>query len=106
MADSYTLPGGRQFDTPDFSDSVPPKPMNQGGMAGVNYTGPTTFESGMPPTAVAADESNWSGLVNSKGIGDGGPVDGYRTSPVGGSYNPGNGSKPKGGGTERSNAAY
>jgi hypothetical protein len=104
MAD-YTPPGGRDFGTPDFSDAIPPSPPNQGGMAGVNYTNPTTFESGSVPASTGAIESNWSGLVNTSAVGSGGPVDGYRPNPVGGSYNPGNGNPPKGGGTERSNAS-
>lgn len=111
MAD-YTPPGGRDFGTPDFSDALPPKPPNQGGMASVYYVDENTFESGQPPTATASDESNWTGLVNTSALAGGGEVDGYRPTPVGGSYNPGHGTSGRSsrdamsqGPTERSNAS-
>lgn len=111
MAD-YNLPGGKLMDTPDFGDSVPPTPPNQGGMASVNYVNENTFESGMPPAARNPIESNWQGLVNTNALG-GGPVDGYRPTPVGGTYNPGQGTNGRSsksamtqGSTERSNASY
>lgn len=113
----YTPGGGDSFGTPDFSDATPPDPANQGNPApegvGQNRTEPDTFESGMIPEARAPIESNWSDLVNNKGgLGDNGPVRGYRPDPVGGSYNPGQGSSGRSsksaetsGPVERSNAS-
>lgn len=83
-----TVAGGKQMDTPDFSDAVPPKPDKQGDAGPKHYVDENTFESGMPPKSTAADESNWEPLVNSA---FGHPVRGYRPNPVGGSYNPGQG---------------
>jgi len=116
-------PGGQQWDRPDFSQAVPPTPIRQGdaGPEGVghNRTTPTTFESGSVPANTGAIESMWTGLVDSDGLdgmsmnqGDvadswpGEGIRGFRTQPVGGTYNPGQGKGPGNPGTERSSAAY
>lgn len=96
--------GGKQFGAPDYSDAIPPKPDRQGGMAQPNYTTPSTFESGQAPDARSPIESDWQGLVNTNGL-NGGPVDGYRPAPVGGTYNPGQGKSPASPGVERSPAS-
>ena len=118
-------PGGRQWSTPDFSDANPPTPPKQGDKGPVYYTYPNTFESGSVPANTGAIESNWSGLIDSDGL-DGTTLDftamaggtgvsngwggenirGFRSTPIGGSYNPGQGSKPGDPGTEYSNASY
>jgi len=113
------MPGGVQFQRPDFSDAVPPTPPRQGDMGPVHYVNETTFESGSVPANTGAIESNWSGLIDSDGLdgmsmtapnvanswpGEG--IRGFRTSPVGGTYNPGQGKSPGNPGTERSSAAY
>lgn len=112
------MAGGVQFDRPNFADAVPPTPARQGDMGPVHYTNPTTFESGSIPANTGAIESNWSGLVDSDGLdgmsmnqgsvatswgGEG--IRGFRTSPIGGTYNPGQGKSPGNPGTERSAAS-
>lgn len=123
------MAGGRQFDRPDFSDSVPPTPPRQGDMGpegmGRNRVDENTFESGSVPANTGAIESNWTGLIDSDGL-DGTTLDftamaggtgvankwpgegirGFRPAPVGGTYNPGQGSGPGSPGTEYSNASY
>jgi len=104
------MAGGKEFGLPDYGDAIAPDPIRQGGHAEPNYTNPNTFESGMAPEARNPIESDWSGMVNDNGLGSSskfgpGPVDGYRTDPVGGTYFPGNGSAPKDPGTERSATA-
>jgi len=92
---------------------------------GFNRVDEHTFESGSIPTNTGAIESNWAGLIDddglsgmamdftsmaggtgvaNKGVGEG--IRGFRSAPVGGSYNPGQGSSPSSPGTERSNTAY
>ena len=114
-----STPGGRQWSTPDFSDANPPTPPKQGDKGPNYYVDEHTFESGSVPGNTGAIESDWSGLVDSDGL-DGMSMDagnvangwggenirGYRPSPVGGTYNPGQGGKPGSPGTEYSNAAY
>jgi len=116
-------PGGRQFDRPNLADAVPPTPAKQGDMGpdnmGHNRVDEHTFESGSVPANTGAIESNWTGLIDSDGLdgmsmnqGDvagkwpGEGIRGFRTSPIGGSYNPGQGSKPGDPGTEYSNSSY
>lgn len=123
-------PGGRQFDRPNFGDATPPTPPRQGDMGpegmGRNRVDEHTFESGSVPANTGAIESNWMGLVDSDGLngtptpdftamaggsgianGWGGEnIRGFRPAPVGGSYNPGQGSKPGDPGTEYSNTSY
>jgi len=113
----FTPGGGGSFGTPDFSDAVPPDPIRQGDPApegmGQNRVDEHTFEDGLTPQARAPMESDWEGLVNNKGgLGDNGPVRGYRPEPVGGTYNPGQGTSGRSskgaetsGPTERSNAS-
>ena len=120
--------GGRQWSRPDFSDAVPPTPPKQGDMGpdgmGSNRVDEHTFESGMAPANTGAIESNYSGLIDDDGL-DGHSMDftamaggtgvankwpgegirGFRSTPVGGSYNPGQGSSPSSPGTERSAAS-
>lgn len=125
MADS----GGRQFSRPDFSDAVPPTPPRQGDMGpegmGSNRVDEHTFESGLAPANTGAIEANYTGLIDddgldghdmdftamaggtgvaNKGVGEG--IRGFRSAPVGGSYNPGQGRGAPTQGTERSNTAY
>ena len=121
--------GGRQFSRPDFSDAVPPTPPRQGSMGadsmGHNRVDEHTFESGMAPGNTGAIESNYTGLIDSDGLNGSGVVDftamaggtgiangwggenirGFRSAPVGGTYNPGQGSSPGNPGTERSGAS-
>jgi len=110
--------GGRQFSRPDFSDAVPPTPPKQGDMGPVHYVDEHTFESGSVPANIGAIESGWSELVDTSALGghsmhqgevaqswDGGGIRGFRTTPIGGTYNPGQGSSPSNPGTERSNAS-
>lgn len=120
MADSYTPPGGKSFGTPTFSDAVPPTPPNQGDKGPNYYTDEHTFESGSVPANTGAIESNWSDLVDTSALG-GSPGDrggvpsglrGYRPTPVGGSYNPGQGTSGRSskgamtqGSTEKSGAS-
>ena len=124
-----TNAGGQQWSRPDFGNAVPPVPPRQGNMGpdgmGSNRVDEHTFESGMPPTSTAAIESNWMGLVDDDGLsgtsmdftsmaggtgvankwpGEG--IRGFRSAPVGGSYNPGQGEGAPAQGTERSNTAY
>lgn len=118
-------PGGRQFDRPNMSDANPPTPPRQGDKGPNYYTYPDTFESGSIPANTGAIESNWMGLIDSDGL-DGTTLDftamaggtgvsngwggenirGFRSTPVGGSYNPGQGSKPGDPGVEYSNSSY
>lgn len=116
-------PGGRQWPAPEFSSANPPLPPKQGDMGpegmGSNRVDEHTFESGLAPANTGAIESNWLGLVDSDGL-DGLSTDqgevankwpgegirGFRTVPVGGSYNPGQGGKPGDPGIEYSNTAY
>lgn len=118
-------PGGRQWSTPDFSAATPPTPPKQGDKGPNYYVDEHTFESGMAPANTGAIESSWSDLIDSDGL-DGTTLDfsataggtgvsngwggenirGFRSSPVGGSYNPGQGSKPGDPGTEYSNSSY
>lgn len=123
---NYNPPGGRMMDTPDFSDSVPPTPPKQGDKGPNYYTDEHTFESGQAPTATASDESNWQGLIDDDAL-DGMSMDagnvsnkwpgegirGFRPTPVGGTYNPGQGtaglsskSANSSASSEYSNAAY
>lgn len=122
-------PGGRQWSVPDFSAAMPPTPPRQGDMGpegmGRNRVDENTFESGGIPPNTGAIESNWSGLIDddglsgttldfsamaggtgvaNKGMGEG--IRGFRSAPVGGTYNPGQGGKPANPGVERSSAAY
>lgn len=120
--------GGQQWSRPDFSDAVPPTPPKQGSMGpdsmGHNRVDEHTFESGMAPGNTGAIESNYTGLIDDDGL-DGHSMDftamaggtgvankwpgegirGFRSTPVGGSYNPGQGSSPGSPGTERSGAS-
>lgn len=120
--------GGRQFSRPDFSDAVPPIPPRQGSMGpdgmGSNRVDEHTFESGSVPSNTGAIESNWAALVDDDGLsgmsmdftataggtgvankwpGEG--IRGFRSAPVGGTYNPGQGAAPGNPGTERSGAS-
>lgn len=99
----YSSGGGKSMGQPDYSDAVPPTPERQGdaGPEGVGHTRttPTTFESGQPPEARSPIESGWDGLIDVTGLdGSIGPrggtpegLRGYRPEPVGGTYNPGQG---------------
>lgn len=73
-------------------------------MGPVHYVDEHTFESGSVPSNTGAIESNWTGLIDDdgldgkdmnmdrvadKGMGEG--IRGFRTTPVGGTYNPGQG---------------
>lgn len=119
------MPGGVQMATPNFSQAVPPTPPRQGDKGPNYYTYPNTFESGSIPANTGAIESNWTGLIDddglsgmtmdftamaggtgvaNKGMGEG--IRGFRSAPVGGTYNPGQGKSPANPGVERSNAAY
>lgn len=112
------MAGGVQFDRPNFADAVPPTPPRQGDKGPNYYVDEHTFESGSIPANTGAIESNWSGLVDSDGLdgmsmnmgstagswpGEG--IRGFRTAPVGGTYNPGQGKSPANPGTERSAAS-
>jgi len=122
---AYSDGGGRDFGTPDFSDAIPPDPVNQGdagpeGM-GSNRVDEHTFEDGAYPTARDPMESGWQELVDVTGlpgsagrqgadIPDG--VRGYVATPIGGTFNPGHGTSGRSsvsagtsGPTERSNAS-
>jgi hypothetical protein len=116
--------GGQQWSRPDFSDAVPPTPPKQGDKGPNYYVDEHTFESGSAPENTGAIESNYTGLIDSDGL-DGHSMDftamaggtgvankwpgegirGFRSTPVGGSYNPGQGSSPGSPGTERSSAS-
>lgn len=119
------MTGGQQWSRPDFSDAVPPTPPRQGdpGPDGMGSTrvDEHTFESGMAPANTGAIESNYTGLIDDDGLsgmtmdftamaggtgvanGWGGEnIRGFRSTPVGGTYNPGQGSSPGNPGTERS----
>lgn len=122
-------PGGRQFDQPSYSSATPPTPPRQGDMGpegmGRNRVDEHTFESGSVPANTGAIESSWTSLIDSDGL-DGTTLDfsamaggtgvsngwggenirGFRSAPVGGTYNPGQGGKPGDPGTEYSKAAY
>lgn len=122
------MAGGQQWSRPDFSDAVPPTPSRQGSMGpdgmGSNRVDEHTFESGSVPVNTGAIESSWMGLVDDDGL-DGHSMDftamaggtgvankwpgegirGFRSAPVGGTYNPGQGSSPGNPGTERSGAS-
>lgn len=123
------MAGGKQFDRPDFSNAVPPTPPRQGSMGpegmGSNRVDEHTFESGSVPANTGAIESSWGMYVDDDGLsgtsmdftsmaggtgvankwpGEG--IRGFRSVPVGGSYNPGQGQKPGSPGVERSNTAY
>lgn len=116
--------GGKQFSRPDFSDAVPPTPPRQGDKGPNYYVDEHTFESGSVPVNTGAIESSWMSLIDddaldghamdftamaggtgvaNKGMGEG--IRGFRSAPVGGSYNPGQGSSPGSPGTERSSAS-
>jgi hypothetical protein len=120
--------GGQQWSRPDFGDAVPPTPPRQGSMGpdgmGSNRVDEHTFESGSIPTNTGAIESNWAALVDDDGLsghdmdftamaggtgvankwpGEG--IRGFRSAPVGGSYNPGQGKGAPMQGTERSGAS-
>lgn len=100
------MPGGQQFPQPNYSDAIPPKPPRQGDMGPTHYVNENTFESGSVPANTGAIESNWMGLVDSDGL-DGHSMDqgsvanswpgegirGFRTTPIGGTYNPNSGGK-------------
>lgn len=115
--------GGRQFSTPNFSDAVPPKPAKQGDMGPTHYVDEHTF-AGNVAMYRSDKESGWSALIDEdglsghemdftsmaggtgvadKGMGEG--IRGFRSGPVGGTYNPGQGKSPGSPGTERSNAS-
>lgn len=116
--------GGQQWSRPTFEDAVPPTPPKQGDMGPVHYVDEHTFESGNAPANTGAIESNYTGLIDDDGL-DGHSMDftamaggtgiangwggenirGFRSAPVGGSYNPGQGSSPGSPGTERSGAS-
>lgn len=123
------MAGGQQWSRPDFSDAVPPTPPRQGDMGpdamGYNRVDEHTFESGSVPANTGAIESSWMGLIDddglsghstdftamaggtgvaNKGVGEG--IRGFRSAPVGGTYNPGQGKGAPMQGTERSSAAY
>lgn len=98
------MPGGVQMGSPNYSDAIPPTPPRQGSMGPVHYVDEHTFESGSVPSNTGAIESNWPGLIDDdgldgkdmnmdrvadKGMGEG--IRGFRTTPVGGTYNPGQG---------------
>lgn len=100
------MAGGQEFARPDYADASPPKPIRQGDCASPNYVDEHTFESGQAPDARAPIESDWMGLVGSDGLdgksmdmdrvaskGPGEGIRGFRTTPVGGTYNPGNSGK-------------
>ena len=116
--------GGQQWSRPDFSDAVPPTPPRQGDKGPNYYVDDRTFESGSVPANTGAIESNWPALIDddgldgpdtdftamaggtgvaNKGMGEG--IRGFRSAPVGGTYNPGQGSSPGSPGTERSGAS-
>lgn len=116
--------GGAQWSRPDFSAAVPPTPSKQGDKGPNYYVDEHTFESGAAPANTGAIESNYTDLIDddglsghdmdftamaggtgvaNKGVGEG--IRGFRSAPVGGSYNPGQGSGPGSVGTERSNAS-
>jgi hypothetical protein len=120
--------GGQQWSRPSFEDAVPPTPPMQGDMGpeamGHNRVDEHTFESGMAPANTGAIESMWSGLVDddgldghamdftamaggtgvaNKGMGEG--IRGFRSTPVGGTYHPGQGKGAPMVGTERSGAS-
>lgn len=97
--------GGKQMARPDYADATPPTPPRQGSMGpeamGHNRVDEHTFESGSVPANTGAIESSWMGLVDSDGL-DGHSMDqgeiankwpgegirGFRTQPIGGTYNP------------------
>jgi hypothetical protein len=96
------MPGGVQMGAPSYSDAIPPKPARQGDPGPVHYVDEHTFESGSVPSNTGAIESSWTPLIDSdgldgasmdadrvsnKGVGEG--IRGFRTTPVGGTYNPG-----------------
>lgn len=106
--------GGGSWGNPDFSDADPPTPPRQGDMGpegmGSTRVDEHTFESGMAPQARMPMSDGSESLVNVTGLdGSIGPrggtpegLRGYRPEPVGGTYNPGQGSsgrtmKPAGG---------
>lgn len=117
--------GGKQFGLPDFSEAVPADPPRQGSMGpegmGSNRVDEHTFESGTAPEDTGAIESSWSSLIDDDGL-DGHSMDftamaggtgvadkwpgegirGFRSTPVGGSYNPGQGKGAPSEGVERS----
>ena len=116
--------GGQQWSRPDFSDAVPPTPPRQGDKGPNYYVDEHTFESGSIPANTGAIESNWAGLIDddglsgttldftamaggtgvaNKGMGEG--IRGFRSAPVGGTYNPGQGAGAPTRGTERSGAS-
>lgn len=116
------MAGGKQMGRPDFSDAIPPTPPRQGDMGpesmGHNRVDEHTFESGSVPGNTGAIESSWTGLIDTSALdghsmhqgevankwpGEG--IRGFRTTPVGGTYNPGQGSSPGNPGTERSGAS-
>lgn len=121
--------GGGGWGNPDFSDANPPDPIRQGDMGpegmGSNRVDEHTFESGQAPEARMPIADGSPELVDSDGL-DGASMDadrvadkwpgegirGFRTTPVGGTYNPGQGSAGRtsksampSAGTERSSAA-
>jgi len=122
-------PGGRQMPRADYGDATPPTPPRQGSMGpeamGHNRVDEHTFESGQAPANTGAIESSYTGLIDSDGL-DGHAMDftamaggtgisngwggenirGFRSTPVGGTYNPGQGAGPGDPGTERSSAGY
>lgn len=96
------MAGGVQMQAPNYSDAIPPKPVRQGDPGPNHYVDEHTFESGSVPANTGAIESSWSGLIDSDGLdgtdmnqgsvagswpGEG--IRGFRTTPVGGTYNPG-----------------
>jgi hypothetical protein len=91
--------GGGSWGDPDFSDADPPTPPRQGDKGPNHYVDERTFESGQPPAARSPIEDGSSSLINVTGLdGDIGPrggtpegLRGYRPDPVGGTYNPGQG---------------
>lgn len=112
--------GGGSWGNPNFSDAEPPTPPNQGDKGPNHYVDEHTFESGQPPAARSPIDDGHAALVNVSALdGDIGPrggtptgLRGYRPTPVGGTYNPGQGTsgrstKPasESGPTERSSMA-
>lgn len=100
--------GGGSWGAPDFSDANPPDPIRQGDMGpegmGSNRVDENTFESGRPPEARMPISDGSEALIDDDGLsgasmdadrvadkwpGEG--IRGFRTSPVGGTYNPGQG---------------
>lgn len=117
------MAGGKQFATPNFSDAVPPTPPKQGSMGPTHYVDEHTF-AGNVSMYRSDKESGWSQYIDddglsghdmdftamaggtgvaNKGMGEG--IRGFRSTPVGGTFMPGQGKGSGSGATERSNAS-